>query len=182
QGIFGAGGYNTLVNTTTSAGGSGIGGGGSGWYGGGAGWGGSTGFNSGAGGGGSGYIGGVTSATTILFGQTGYVTNPDIAGNGRVHITELCSILIYSSGTNSLNAAICSGQSLTLTTNATSNYSWSTGQTTSSIVVAPTTNTVYSIIATSSLNCTASNTKSVSVSSGPPVLSIANPSNNICLG
>ncbi|MCE3074688.1 glycine-rich protein [Chryseobacterium gwangjuense] len=55
--------------------------GGGGYYGGGSGhWG-------GAGGGGSSYVGGVTSGVTIQSGQTGFVTNPDTTGNGRVTIT-----------------------------------------------------------------------------------------------
>ncbi|WP_317897837.1 glycine-rich protein [Aurantibacillus circumpalustris] len=166
----------------TAASKSGGGGGGGGYYGGGGGATGNSSSSQGGGGGGSGYIGGVTSGTTIMFGQTGYVANPDLTGNGRVLITELCSITIFSSGTNTSNPSICSGQSLTLTTNATSNYSWSTGQTTSSIVVAPTTNTVYSLAATSSLACNANASKSVSVTSGLPVMSISNPSNTICPG
>lgn len=175
-GSFGLGGGGGTVNVGS---GNGAGGGG-GWYGGG---GGSNGFYcAGGGGGGSSYIGGVTSATTIMFGQPGFVTNPDPLGNGYVIITELCSINIFASGSNSLNPAICSGQQLTLTTNAVSNYSWSNGQTTSSIVVAPTTNTVYSLVATSSLNCSTGASRSVSVNSAAPVLSISNPSSNICLG
>ena len=184
QGIFGAGGFNPTAGVNTSAGGSGAGGGGGGWYGGGAGWVATgTGFNTGAGGGGSGYIGGVSNGTTAAFGQAAYVPNPDVSGNGRVLIRELCSVIIFVSGpTNTLNPSICSGQSVTLTTNAASNFSWSTGQTTSSIVVAPTTNTVYSLVATSSLNCSTSASRSVNVNSTLPIMSISNPSNNICLG
>lgn len=40
-----------------------------------------------AGGGGSSYIGGVTSGATIMYGQTGFVANPDATGNGYVRIT-----------------------------------------------------------------------------------------------
>jgi hypothetical protein len=118
-----------------------------------------------------------------MFGQTGFVTKPIVAADGLVLITELCSIDLYAAGsTNSLNPMICARQSATLMTNAISNYSWSTGATTSSLVVSPATNTVYALTATSPSNCTASRSISVTVSSGPPVLSIANPSSNICLG
>src|SRR5690606_24968103 len=78
-GIFGA--FGQGGDITTSYGG----GGGGGWYGGG-------GNQNNAGSGGSGYIGGVTSGTTIMFGQPGYIPNPDLLGNGTVIITELCSI------------------------------------------------------------------------------------------
>lgn len=96
-------------------------------------------------------------------------------GHGRVIITEFCSINISAVGTNSLNR-ICSGNSVTLTTNAVSNYSWSTGATSSSIVVSPTLGTTYSLVATSSLACSASANFSVGVDAGIPVISIANTS------
>lgn len=153
------------------------GGGGGGWYGG------CTGDNSTGGGGGSGYIGGVNSGSTIVFGNAGYVANPDATANGRVIITSLCNITISSSAPNSQNPSICSGQSLTLTTNAASNYTWSNGNSsTTSIVVNPTTTTTFSIIGTSTANCQAANNIVVIVNSGLPVLSISNPSNNVCTG
>ena len=182
QGIFGAGGYNNTANGNTSAGGSGAGGGGGGWYGGGAGWVGATAFQAGSGGGGSGYIGGVTNGTTVISGQAGFVTNPDIAGNGMVLITELCSVKLIASGSSSTNPVLCSGQSLTITTNAISNYSWSTGATTNSIVVAPTTNTVYSLTAMSPSNCMTTANMNVIVSAGVPVLTLAATPASVCIG
>lgn len=56
-------------------------GGGGGYYGGGSG--------RVAGGGGSSYTGGVTSGSTIMFGQTGYIPNPSGNANGYVRITVL---------------------------------------------------------------------------------------------
>jgi hypothetical protein len=103
-------------------------------------------------------------------------------GQGRVIISELCSIAIYSSGSNSLSPVLCSGNSMTLTTNAVSGYSWSTGSTSSSIVVSPTSNTSYSLIATSSLACQASALVTVTVSSGVPSLTVSASSNTACLG
>jgi hypothetical protein len=153
-------------------------GGGAGYYGGGGGRG-----DGGAGGGGSSFIGGVTGGTTSMFGQAGFVTNPDVIGHGVVRITELCSFSLYAAGTtNSLSPIICAGQSATLMTNAISNYSWSTGATSASLVVAPTTNTVYTLTALSPSNCTTARTISVTVSAGLPIMSISNPSNNVCLG
>ncbi|WP_317897580.1 glycine-rich protein [Aurantibacillus circumpalustris] len=144
------------------------GGGGGGWYGGG---GGAT--QGGGGGGGSGYIGGVTSATTIMYGQPGFVTRPNVTGNGMVIIKELCNISLSSLTSSSINA-ICSGNSATLITNAISNYSWSTGASTSSIVVSPLSNTVYSLTATSPSNCTSSAVITITVNGSIPVLSVAN--------
>jgi hypothetical protein len=172
----GNGGWNGGGGGCTSTGGNDhSAGGGAGYYGGGGGRG-----DGGAGGGGSSYIGGVTSGTTIMFGQSGFVNNPSSAGNGVVLITELCSISIMASGNNSLNPSICTGQSLTLTTNAISNYSWSNGSTSSSIVVTPNTNTVYALTATSPSNCTASSNVSITVSSGIPTLGINANSVQVC--
>ncbi len=123
-----------------------------------------------------------TNDLTTMPATAGFVTNPDLNGNGRVLITELCAMTLVSSGSNSLNPTICSGQSLTLTTNAISNYSWSTGAVTSSLVVSPTSNTVYALTATAPASCTTTRSISITVSSAPPVLSISNPSTNICLG
>jgi hypothetical protein len=183
QGIFGAGGYNPTAGTNSSAGGSGAGGGGGGWFGGGAGWVATgTGFQTGAGGGGSGYIGGVSNGTTAALNTTGYVANPDITGNGLVRIIEACSFYLGTSTGNSVNPVICAGQSLTLTTNAISNYSWSTGATTSSIIVSPTSNTVYALTATSASNCTTTRNLSITVSSGQPTLAVVSSTNQICSG
>lgn len=175
----GNGGWNGGGGGCTSTGGNDhSAGGGAGYYGGGGGRG-----DGGAGGGGSSYIGGVSSGTTIMFGQSGFVPNPDITGNGKVLIKELCSISLTASGSNSTAPSICSGQSVTLTTNAISNYSWSTGNTTSSvIVVSPATTSVYALSAMSPSNCMASKSITVTVSSGLPVLTITNTPNNLCLG
>jgi len=178
-GLGGSGGGQPGAGGVGSTGSSGGGGGG---YAGGAG--GTQTANVGAaGGGGSGYIGGVTSGTMIMFAQPGFTQNPDVTGNGRVIITDLCNItLAAAAASNSLRPSICAGQSLTLTTTAVGNYSWSTGATSSSLVVTPTTSTVYTLTALSSLNCTTTRTISITVNSALPVLAISNPSNSICLG
>lgn len=154
-----------------------VGGGGGGGYSGGAG--GqhlntcvSNGSRTGGGGGGS-FNGGTSQVNTA-----GYQT-----GAGRVVITSLCNINLTSSGSNSLAPSICAGTSLTLTTDAVSNYTWSTGNTTNtSIVVSPGTTTTYSVIGTSTANCVASAAITVTVSAGLPVLSITTSTNNLCLG
>lgn len=148
---------------------SSYGGGGGGGYSGGAG---QTGASAGGGGGGS-YNGGTNQVNQAGANQ----------GNGRVIITELCNVSILSTTTGStIPAVVCAGNSLTLTTNAISNYSWSNGATTSSIVVAPTTNTVYTIVGTSSMNCTAMGSMSVVVSAAAPVLTVTTGQNPICAG
>jgi hypothetical protein len=105
------------------------------------------------------------------------------SGDGKVIITELCNITLTSSGSNSVAPVICSGTSLTLTTNAASNYTWSTGNTTTtSIVVTPTASGIYSVIGTSTANCVAARTISITVSSGVPTLAVVSSTNQTCLG
>ncbi len=104
-------------------------------------------------------------------------------GMGRVLITELCNITLNASTPTPSAPAICSGSSVTLTTNAASGYTWSTGNTTNtSIVVSPATTTTYSVAGTSTANCFATNFITVTVSPGVPVLSIASSTTNLCLG
>jgi hypothetical protein len=164
-GALGVGGSHS--STAPGSGWAGCGGGG-GYYGGSAG-----GAVHSSGGGGSGYIGGVSNGTTVAFGQTGFVTNPVVSGNGRVLITELCDISLLINGVSG-NTTICSGNSLSLTTSAVSNYSWSTGATTSSIVVTPTSTTVYSLTAMSASNCIASAQVTITVNNGVPTLTVVN--------
>lgn len=136
-----------------------------------------------AGGGGSSYIGGVVSGTTAMFGQAAYVTKPTLDGNGLVIIREICSINMAAIGANS-NNAICAPGSVTLTTNAVGNYSWSTGSTASQIIVSPTVTTIYSVTGTSTLNCPASVAYTVLVNDVAPVLSVINTASTgaICPG
>jgi hypothetical protein len=104
-------------------------------------------------------------------------------GNGKVIITELCRVMITASGSNSVSPVLCAGSSMTLTSNVVTNFTWSTGNTTSaSIVVSPSVTTTYSVIGTTSANCTAYTTITVTVSSGPPVLTVAATPSQVCLG
>ncbi len=175
------------MGSTYAGGVGGYGGGGGGWHnsldrcGGGGGYSGGQGGTwtpittdmLGAGGGGASYNSGISQVNTASLGL----------GQGTVTIRSLCFISLSASTTNSLAPAICSGTSLTLTTNAASSYTWSTGNTTNnSIVVTPATTTTYSVAGTSTANCFAVNYITVTVSPGVPVLSIASSSNNLCLG
>ncbi len=100
-----------------------------------------------------------------------------------INVLGACSINMSAvSGGNTVSPGLCSGQSLTLTTNAVSGYSWSNGATTSSIVVNPSVTTSYSLTATSVSNCVSSAAITVTVSGGLPTLSVNTSSNNVCLG
>lgn len=100
-----------------------------------------------------------------------------------IHVVGACSINAFATnGTSTISPAICSGGSITLSTNAGSNYNWSTGGTTQSIVVSPTVTTQYSIAATSTLLCNSNAVVTVSVSGGIPTLAVNASTNNVCLG
>ena len=177
----GNGGENGGAAGSPGSGSTGSAGGGGGGYAGGAG--GVQTNNAGvAGGGGSGYVGGVSNGTTFAQGQAGFIANPALTGHGRVVITELCNISLVSTATNSLSPSICAGQSLTLTTNAVSNYSWSNGATTSSIVITPTSNTIIGLSATSVSNCTTSRNITITVSGSIPTVAVVSNTNSTCLG
>ena len=147
--------------------------GGGGYYGGGSGhWG-------GAGGGGSGYVGGVTNGLTSQLSQPGFVAKPVVTGDGLVVITPLCNIGITTS-----SSLICTGNSVTLTTNAASNYTWSTGNTaTTSIVVSPAATTTYSLngTGTNPVGCTGSAVITITVNNTPTV-TINSSTTSACLG
>ncbi len=104
------------------------------------------------------------------------------SNDGKVIIVELCTISLTASGSNSLNPSICAGQSLTLTTDAVSNYSWSTGASTQSIVVSPLVTTLYTLSAMSVSNCITTRSINVIVSGGQPTLSVVSSTNQTCLG
>ncbi|PBQ32070.1 hypothetical protein CNR22_09905 [Sphingobacteriaceae bacterium] len=153
---------------------SSFGAGGGGGYSGGVGQSGANGYASGGGGAGS-FNAGTNPVNTASFS----------VGNGTVIIQELCNMSLVASGSSSSVApSICSGQSVTLTTNGVSSFSWSNGNTTSSvIVVSPSATTVYTVSALTASNCTASRSMTVTVSGGLPVLAITNtPSTAICVG
>jgi len=100
-------------------------------------------------------------------------------GHGRVIITRLCNIVI---GTNTGSNLLCQGSALTLTTNAISNYTWSTGSNAASILVSPGVTTTYSLTAMSPSNCMTNAAITITVSAAAPVLTITPSSPTVCLG
>lgn len=79
------------------------------------------------------------------------------------------------------NATICAGQSalLTATSSATS-YTWSTGASTNTVSVSPTSTSIYTV-AGSAGTCAGANTATVTVNAVPVITLTANPA-NICTG
>lgn len=148
-----------------------------GGFGGGSSHGGNCFLNGGAGGGFSGGGGSSNSSSgeggSLNNGVNQVNTSTCNAGSGRVLITELCSINITATGL-STGSTMCSGNSVTLTTNAVSNYSWSNGATTQSIVVSPTSSTNYSVTGVSPQTCNAAASISITVSNTVPSLTVTN--------
>ncbi|UUV22592.1 glycine-rich protein [Paenimyroides aestuarii] len=125
DGALGIGG--TGGTSTTKSGG---GGGGGGYYGGGGGATGNSSSSQGGGGGGSSYLGGVSTGVTFMFGDTGFVPNPDTTGNGTVIITSMAPCTgTPVVGTASATSRNCSSEPFTLSvTSATKaggiTYQW----------------------------------------------------------
>lgn len=85
-------------------------------------------------------------------------------------------IVNVSSPTNSL----CPGQNITLTASGAPSYSWSTGATTSSIIVSPTVSTTYTLTGINTNSCT--NSISFYQTVVNPSVTIASNSSTICVG
>ncbi len=100
--------------------------------------------------------------------------------NGSCSGSNTATVTVTSQPTIAVaNATICSGNPATLTASGTTNYTWSPGgQTTSSIVVTPTTNTTYTITGSNG-TCSNTTTATVSVTSTP---TLAVNSVTICSG
>lgn len=124
------------------------------------------------------WVGGAGSSFNLGTNQTN--TAAFNSGQGQVLITRLCNINITALGLNA-SGAICSGGSATLTTDAISNYTWSTGSNAASIVVAPGVTTSYTLTAMSPSNCITSAIYNLVVSSVAPNVSVTASSNSVCL-
>jgi len=87
---------------------------------------------------------GVHTGTLYSFGLMGSTSNWMAPGGVTSGSTTPMPQLIMSAA--ALNPTICVGESATLTVNGAQNYTWSTGATTSSLVVNPTSNATYTVV------------------------------------
>lgn len=74
------------------------------------------------------------------------------------------------------NTVTCSGQSLSLVANGASNYTWSGGPTSPTLVVTPTVSGTFTVTGNNIPNCNGSTTVSISVNPLPTITVIATPS------
>ena len=80
-----------------------------------------------------------------------------------------------------VSTTICSGAALTLTNNGISNYNWSTGAITASIIVTPTITTTYTLSAKVTASCTATASLVVTVDHTPTITAVS-ASSAVCAG
>lgn len=103
------------------------------------------------------------------------VANPTVSTHFTVTITDICGsasddvwVIVSQPSVNiSGTGTICSGSSSTLSASGNGSYVWSTGASTSSIVVSPTTGTNYTVTVTDVSGCTDSDVFTVTVNPKP---------------
>jgi serine protease len=101
--------------------------------------------------------------------------------NGGCSTIKTATIYVTPNPTVTVNnQTICAGGTATITANGAASYSWSTGFTSNPLIVSPSSNTVYTVIGTTT-GCTNTKTVSVTVGSSLSVLIGTNPG-SICAG
>jgi len=129
--------------------------------------------------------GGQTSASIVVnpTANTSYTvagTNTIGCSNTATKAVTISSPIVHLNVTPS--TTICIGASVSLSTSGASTYSWSSGQTATSIVVSPSTSTTYSVTGTNGLGCTSTIAKTITVDTFPIVTINTFPSSPICSG
>lgn len=79
------------------------------------------------------------------------------------------------------NTSVCSGYNVTLTASGANTYTWSNNTQGASVVVTPTSNSVYTVVGTTTSGCTGANTISISINPGSSASVVASPG-AICSG
>jgi gliding motility-associated-like protein len=104
-------------------------------------------------------------SNSIVVTPTSTTTFTVIGVNGTCTNTAVSSVSVIPTPTISISGitTICAGQSTTLTALGASTYTWNTGSTSNTIILTPSVSTTYSVIATNSMDCTASASSSVSI-------------------
>jgi Zn-dependent metalloprotease len=115
----------------------------------------------------------ITPTASTSYSVTGY--------NGTCSNVKVSSITVNPNPTVTVNSAtVCGGQSVNLTATGATTYSWSSGQTTSSIAVTPTASTSYTVTGTTG-SCSNIKVSNITVNPNPTVAITVN-SSTICNG
>lgn len=121
--------------------------------------------------------GGTSSTASNLSAGNYTVTVTDAGGCSTIQIVSVAPSTNITA-TAGPNSSICDGQSVTISATGGGNYSWTNGNTNSSINISPTYTTTYSVIV--SVNgCSDTATATVTVNPSPTV---AVPGSTICIG
>jgi hypothetical protein len=125
-----------------------------------------------------------TSATTSVITVTPPVNTTYTVTGTSLGCTNTKTVSVTIGTSISINVvanptAVCLGNSSTLTASGASTYTWSTGPNGSSIVVTPTSTTIYTVAGTNG-SCSGSNTISLVVSQGP-VFASAGANQTLCV-
>ena len=101
------------------------------------------------------------------------------SGNATITVTSNTTAPIVLATPS--NSSICFGQSVSITASGASTYTWNTSSTSANINVAPTANTIYTVIGTDAVNgCTNSATSNITVI--PLPVPNANSNSAVCVG
>ncbi len=119
-----------------------------------------------------------TTSTTYIVSVN---TNDACVLSKSITIIVLSKVDVSINGNASTVQNICEGDTTILTASGGLSYRWSNNQTTASIKVSPSMNTIYSVTATDVNGCTAAASKSVTLNPRPQA-SISSPTNSVCPG
>lgn len=118
----------------------------------------------------------VSPSSTTNYSVTGNVGTCEGTANQSIQVSTAPNIAVQSS-----NSTVCSGASVTLTATGGVSYLWSTGQTTSSITVSPTSTTTYTVTGTNSAGCQNIGSKTITVGTNPNI-NVSASNNTPCTG
>lgn len=119
----------------------------------------------------------VSPSSTTSYTVTGTSSLGCPASPAVVTVTVTPTLSVTITGANS----VCSGNSVVLTANGASTYTWNTGAVSSSISVTPSSSTTYSVFGSGGSGCSGSSSKTITVNT-TPTISISATGTAVCAG
>ncbi|HBG71104.1 MAG: hypothetical protein A2W93_02630 [Bacteroidetes bacterium GWF2_43_63] len=127
---------------------------------------------------------GVTGSTFNPSGLSGNISITYTVGSAPCIFDSTQTITVNVSPTVSVSAtasSICTGGSSTLTASGATSYAWSTGASTTSITVFPTSTTTYTVTGDNGTSCNGTATITIAVSTNATIAATASPA-SVCAG
>ncbi len=122
-----------------------------------------------------------SSVVVVPLSNTSYsVTGTNTTGCFSMAVNDV-TVVAFPSVSITGNTAVCVGDSITLTANGANTYVWSTGSTSSLVVVSPTTTSTYSLVGSIGIGCSDTTQTTVNVNA-LPVLTLKLDRAEICVG